>query len=378
MTDMLADLCWALILSTLAMQILSCAVVLVRLRRPAERIGASERHRITIIRPVCGLEHDLERTLSSTFNPYTRDCEILFCVASFRDPAIPLINHLIAAHPQHTARLLIGEDRISGNPKLNNLAKGWDAASHVWIAMIDSNLLLPRDFVQRLMAQWTPGTGLVTSPPAGVALRGFWSQVECAFLNTYQVRWQLASDEIGNGFAQGKVLFWRRDVLDAAGGLAALGHDMAEDVSATKIVRRAGLTVQVVARPFPQPLGRRSFAEVWRRQLRWARVRRLGFPVLFMAEILSGGLAPLVALSTLAAFGLAPWILIPTIIGLWYGAEWALARQAGWPASWRDIVAWILRDVMIPAVWLASWGGNGFEWRGKRMETAAPHLAAAE
>ncbi len=59
---------------------------------------------------------------------------------------------------------------------------------------------------------------------------GFWGELECAFLDTYQARWQLAADQLGNGFAQGKTLFWRRDILDAAGGPAALGAEMAEDL----------------------------------------------------------------------------------------------------------------------------------------------------
>ena len=96
--------------------------------------------------------------------------------------------------------------------------------------MADSNVLLPRDYLAILLARWTPGTGLVSSPPAGVRPEGFWAELECAFLDTYQARWQLVADQIGNGFAQGKTLFWRRDILDAAGGPAALGAEMAEDL----------------------------------------------------------------------------------------------------------------------------------------------------
>ena len=41
-----------------------------------------------------------------------------------------IAQRLIAAHPEIPARLLVGADRISGNPKLNNLVKGWSAASY--------------------------------------------------------------------------------------------------------------------------------------------------------------------------------------------------------------------------------------------------------
>ena len=53
------------------------------------------------------------------------------------DPVIPLIRRLMAEHPKVPARLLVGDDRISINPKLNNLVKGWNAADHDWIVMAD-------------------------------------------------------------------------------------------------------------------------------------------------------------------------------------------------------------------------------------------------
>ena len=188
--------------------------------------------------------------------------EVLFCVASPNDPALPLLHRLIAAHPAIAARILIGADKISGNPKLNNCAKGWRAAAHPFVLMADSNVLLPPDCLTRLLERWTPDTGLVSSPPIGVEPAGFWARLECAFLNTFQARWQLAADRTGHGFAQGKMLFWQRDLLERAGGIAVLGQEMAEDVAATKVVRATGLKVRLPARLFAQPTGPRSFAAV--------------------------------------------------------------------------------------------------------------------
>src|SRR5213076_3364150 len=111
---------------------------------------------------------------------------------------------LIAEHPAVRAKLLVGDERISANPKLNNCLKGWRAAAHDWIVMADSNVLMPRDYIERLIAAWRPDTGLVVSPPLGSRPDGFWAELECAFLNTYQLRWLYVADRIGIGFAQGK------------------------------------------------------------------------------------------------------------------------------------------------------------------------------
>ncbi|MBP0574580.1 hypothetical protein J8J27_28125, partial [Mycobacterium tuberculosis] len=88
----------------------------------------------------------------------------IFCVAKASDPAIPLVEKLIAAHPRQSVRLLVGDDPISINPKLNNVLKGWRAASSEWIVMADSNVAMPPDYVQRLLGRWDTETGMVCSP----------------------------------------------------------------------------------------------------------------------------------------------------------------------------------------------------------------------
>ncbi|MFO1143596.1 MAG: ceramide glucosyltransferase [Amaricoccus sp.] len=358
-------------IGALALQAASVGIVLFRFARPGPVSATTGLPPMSLLRPVCGIENFVEETLASSFALDYPTYEVVFCVADAADPVVPLVERLMAANTSVPARLLVGDDPISANPKLNNLAKGWAVARHDWIVMADSNLLLPPDYLAILLARWTPGTGLVSSPPAGVRPAGFWGELECAFLDSYQARWQLAADEIGNGFAQGKTLFWRRDILDAAGGPAALGAEMAEDLASTKLVRGAGLKVRLVQRPFAQPIGSREFAEVWRRQLRWSRYRRMGFPGYFAAEILTGSFLPLLlGLALVAAGTLAPWVLVALAVA-WYLAEAWLARAAGWPVSVRAAVAWLVRDLLLPLLWLVAWTGSGFAWRGNRMAVGA-------
>jgi ceramide glucosyltransferase len=274
---------------------------------------------------------------------------------------------------------LTGDDRISLNPKLNNLVKGWAAASHDWVVMADTNLILPPTYLAELFARWLSGTGLVCSPPVGGRPMGFGAEIECAFLNTCQARWQLAADAVGLGFAQGKTMLWRKDVLDAAGGIRALAAEPAEDAAATKVVRRAGLKVRLAPGPFMQPLGRRHFAEVWRRQVRWARLRRVTFKAFFLPELLIGSFFPLAVATGLAAAGLVPATTPLLLAGIWYGAEALLARAAGWHLSLVTPAAWLIRDALLPVLWVAAWVGNGFVWRGNAMtvETPIARLAAS-
>ena len=351
-----------------AVQITSIMIAIVRLRRktPPQR---SDYPAVSLVRPLCGIDNYATETLRSTFELDYPRCEILFCVADTADPVLPLVKGLIAAYPTIAARLLIGNDRLSANPKLNNVVKGWRAASHDWVVIADSNVLMPRDYIQRLFASWRADTGLVASPPIGSHPRGFWAEIECAFLNTYQARWQYIVDSFGRGFAQGKTMLWRHADLEHVGGIEALGKEVAEDAAATKIVRDAGLKVRLVDRPLAQPLGQRKAIEVWNRQLRWARLRRASFFIYFLPEILSGGVLPIICAAILAhALGWPVLAFISAFALLWYGSEMTLAAAGGWHVSPLHPLYGLIRDLMLPALFVAALRGNDFIWRGNAMQ----------
>ena len=351
--------------------LVSILIATVRCRPRVSLAPSPDSPPVTIIRPVCGVDNFVEDTLASSFALDYPRYEIVFCVANRRDPVVPLVQALIAAHPGTAARLLVGDDRVSVNPKLNNCVKGWEAAAHDWIVIADSNVLMPPDYIQRLLAAWQPDCGLICAPPIGSRPENFWAGLECAFLNTYQARWQYFSDTLGNGFAQGKTMLWRRVDLEAGGGIRALGGEVAEDAAATKLVRGLGLEVHLVDAPFAQPLGRRSLTEVWRRQTRWARLRHASFPRLFLPEILSGALLPLLALALAAeGCGLPVAPSLGAFLALWYGAETALAWTAGWHLSPLSPVLGALRDLLLPIVWLDGLVGTEFVWRGNAMSVA--------
>ena len=350
-------------------QLASIAVAAFRIgaRRKGGASGASADEPVSLVRPVCGIEPFSEETLGRGFRLAHPSYELIFCVADAGDPVVPLVRRLMAENPQVPSRLIVGDERVSDNPKLNNCVRGWEAARHDWVVLADSNVLMPPDYLQQLRAAWRADTGLVCSTPVGARPHGFAALVECAFLNTLQARWQYAGEALGLGFAQGKSMLWHKPFLEARGGIRALAAEIAEDAAATKLVRAAGKRVHLVAAPFEQPLGPRKAREVWSRQLRWARLRRVTFPLFFAPEIGTGALLPfLIAFACTgtpeAALGLAG------LAALWYGAEYALAAKAGWERSPRLLLAFLVRDAMLPAIWVSAWMQSAIVWRGNAMD----------
>ena len=327
---------------------------------------------ISVVRPLCGVEASSKDTLEASFALDYPGYELIFCLAQEDDPVAPLVREIMARHPHVAARLLIGRETGSGNPKLDNMAKGFRAATRELVVFLDSNLLVPPDYLRRVAAAFTQDTALVSAPPFGAAPKSFAADVEAALLNAYAARVQYCVDAVGYGFAQGKTLAFRKADLDA-GGFAAMALEPAEDAAATKWARRSGRKVRLVTPPAPQPLGVRSLAAVWARHLRWARLRRATFPLLFAPEILSGALPPLAAVALAAGdpTGVTAAACTAIYALLWYGADVAATRLAGWPLSWRTLVALPCRDVLLAAIWVAAWSGRGFVWHGQALRAVA-------
>ncbi|MDB5643123.1 MAG: uncharacterized protein JWN07_2440 [Hyphomicrobiales bacterium] len=357
---------------SLVAHLASHALALGRLRsRPSVAARKSPWPQVSLVRPLCGVEEFSAQTLEASFRLTYPNHEIFFCVAQAHDPVAPLVRAAMARHPHVRARLLVGGETFSGNPKLDNMAKGYRAAQGELVVFIDSNLLVPPDYLQHVVAAFTDDAAVVSAPPYGDAPATLAAEVECALLNAYAARVQYCVDALGHGFAQGKTLAFRKADLDA-GAFAAMALEPAEDAAATKWARAQGRKVRLVTPIAPQPLGHRSFDAVWSRHLRWARLRRATFPLLFAPEILSSALTPLAAVGVmewLAGGPVLPWVAAYAFV--WYGADVAATRLAGWPLSWRTLVALPCRDALLAAIWFAAWAGRGFVWRGHALQAAA-------
>lgn len=361
----------ALAIFFIAMHLGTLAIAYVRCRPSRAAQVAATLPPVTVVRPLCGIETFSQQTIHAAFALDYPCFELLFCVARGDDAIIPMVEAAIAAKPHVPARLLVGDDPISSNSKLNNMVKGWREATYPWIAFIDSNVLVPPAVVRNIVGAWRDDTGLVTAPPVGILPDGFGACLECAFLNTYEARWQYVMDAFGAGYAQGKTLFYRKADLDRS-GMRELAAEPAEDAASTKMVRGLGLRIRL-APPSPQPLGARRVKDVWGRQLRWARLRRATFPLEFLPEILSGTVIPaitVVAACLAAGTPIGPWLAGYLVV--WYAAELALAAGCRWPLDAAMLPALVVRDLLLPVLWIGAFTGSSYTWQGNAVTMERP------
>lgn len=115
---------------------------------PTSTLGTAKP--VTIIRPIKGIDPELSSCLESSFlQNYPGPIQILFCIDDPSDVSIPVIKALIAKYPHIDADILISSQdpatdassqHFGPNPKVNNLAKGYLAAKHDILWIMDSNV----------------------------------------------------------------------------------------------------------------------------------------------------------------------------------------------------------------------------------------------
>ena len=128
--SIIATIATGLAICFLVIQLATCALCGVRCRRRSPFAAPPDGPPVSLVRPLCGVESHTAQTLEASFRLNYPNFELLFCVARSDDPVAPLVRNVMRRFPEVEARLLVGEDRISGNPKLNNMAKGWREARY--------------------------------------------------------------------------------------------------------------------------------------------------------------------------------------------------------------------------------------------------------
>jgi ceramide glucosyltransferase len=100
-------------------------------------------------------------------------------------------------------------------------------------------------------------------------------------------------------------------------------------------------------------------------------LRRASFKAFFLPEILTGACLPVIACAAAASqSGFSPGAAAALFATAWYGAELLMARASGWHISMRTPLVWMLRDLLLPPLWMQAWLGSTFVWRGNHMRLA--------
>lgn len=347
----------------------------------AERTGsAAFRPPVTILKPVCGLDADLEENLRSFCLQDYPDYQVVVGVAAASDPAVPVIRRLIEELPDADIALVV-DPRVSGsNLKVSNLTNMDRAAQHPYLVIADSDMRVDAHYLASVIAPFAdPGVGMVTCLYAGRPAGGLASRLASMFINEQFLPSVLVSARLGPmRFALGATMAVRRELLERIGGFAALADCLADDHVLGKRVSALGYRVALSGYVVENVVREENLGALFRHELRWARTIRAVAPLGHAFSILTYGL-PVAVLDAALLQATLDWtalgvalVALALALRLWLHAAAArsLGLRPGAGAAW--LVP--LRDLLGFLVWSASFVSNKVVWRDRTFTVDAEGL----
>ena len=326
---------------------------------------------VSMIKPLCGAERELERNLESFCRQDYPSYEIVFSVREERDEAVPIVRRLKHNFPSLPIRLLITGLPRYLNAKVHGLEEMMKVAAHEILVISDSDVRVGQDYLRSVVAPMAdPAVGMVTCLSRGVPGRTVWSLLESLGMNTQYFpgvlsAWLLA----GMKFALGPTMVIRKQQVNEIGGFGRLGDYLADDFVLGELIAKAGYQV-AFSEVIPDHLivGETARNSLQHR-LRWERSSRCSRPAGYFGQIFTHSL-PLALLAW--AFSPAGYTFVSVLVLLCLTARALLA----WEVGWRLLRApdlrkywWLLpvQDLLSFGIWCWAFAGNEIVWRGARF-----------
>jgi ceramide glucosyltransferase len=325
---------------------------------------------VTLLKPLKGCDATTEACLRSWLTQqYPAPVQVLFGVASDKDPVCNVVKELLREFPTVNAELIICGPLSGTNLKVSKLMQMERLAKHEVVVVSDADVRVSPDFLVNVTAPLErEQIGLVNcfyrlANPANMAMAwetiainsDFWSQV-------LQAQSLKPLD-----FALGAVMATRLRQLQEIGGFASLKDCLADDYQLGKRIAQHGHKIvlcPVVVECWSEPM---QWPAVWKHQLRWGRTIRVCQPVAYFFSILSNAtLWPMlwVCVERTERAILFACICLVVRIATALDQQRMLTQTR---ARLQDSVVILLKDVLHFAIWLLSFLGNRIEWRGERL-----------
>lgn len=354
---------------------------------------------VTILRPLKGLDFELEENLNCLLRQTYPLYEVIFCLEERSDAASEIALKVAQAYPDRV-RVLFNDDcepeeveeevedqRV--NPKIENMLKGYRLAKHPIIWVCDANIHFPDpETLTRAVANLQkPNVGMVHYAPVAIHSTTFGSFLEQMFLDTVHTRMYCAINWWGvfscvNGKSN---LWWKKDV-ELCGGLVHFAKCLAEDnvigeFLLNKLKKRHVLSDE----PAWQLMGPTKVGDYFTRRIRWTRIRKYCVTAATVVEPLTEcfvcGLYGVWALSYLLSLTMAQslmvyaaHVLVWMLCDMWVFTTMMRLRR-GHPApdsiystnkiTVQWVMTWLIRELTALPIWIIAICGNHIFWRGR-------------
>jgi len=336
-------------------------------KRRAEAPARNDRApRVTIFKPLAGIDDDLEDNLASFARIDYPSFEILLGVAGASDPALVAAKRFVQAHPRLDARIVVTDRDAAINPKVAQLiGLEREATGEVYV-ISDSNVRVGDRYLGSLAAEFADErVGMVTNVFVGTGERTLGAALENLQISASSAPGYAAMNTVSRRpLTVGKSMAMRRRDLVRLGGFSPVGNVLAEDHVLGRRFLDAGFVVRTCMDPVENRNVACSVARTIERHTRWAKMRRSLLPAGFAVE-------PLMTPIVVATLGLVLAPCEATAAAL--AAAWLLQTVASFTAVRLARGRWmafkyapleVVRSYLTFLCWVRACGSRRIEWRG--------------
>jgi ceramide glucosyltransferase len=326
---------------------------------------------VSILKPLRGMDPDIDVALRSHCQQDYPEYEIIFGVSDPDDPAIAEVERLTEEYPAHPIKLVVCDRILGGNIKMSTLAQMLPFARHEYLLVNDSDIRVEPDYLRRIVAPLADAeAGMVTTLYRGVPVDTLPSRLEGLGISTDFCGGVLSAIELEGGphFGLGSTLMFRRKNLQGIGGFEALLNYLADDFELGKRISALGLRNSLSDVVVETHIHAYSWRDFFDHQLRWARSVRDSRGWGYVGVGLTFGLPWALLLLAVARAAVWVWPIFASVLFL----RLLLAVVVGANvAGDRRVLPWLwavpLRDLCALVVWMAGYAGHTVVWRGQRF-----------
>ena len=339
---------------------------------------------VSILKPVCGLDDELEENLASFASLEGIRHEILLSVADPFDPAVEVIHRILERFPHAPFRLVTGgaPSLESGNRKVARLIAAAPYARGEVLLISDSNVrVLPSDVMRMMEPFRDPRVGCVSSLFAGCRSRTLGASIEALHLLSFVVPGAVTAAAVAVPCVVGKSMAVSRTALEAIGGFERFAGLLAEDQAMGLAVRGAGFGVVLSPVVVRNVIVSRTLARALDRQIRWNKIRYAFSRTAYAAEILVNPL-PLMLLASITGVvaGVQPGVMmLPLLICILRMAQVAiLAMATGVTLTTADLLRVPLLDLLMFGGQFVPFMSDRVNWRGHELRIGPQTMLMTE
>jgi ceramide glucosyltransferase len=324
---------------------------------------------ISVLKPLKGIDDQLEMNLESFFRQDYPVYELLFGVNDPEDPAIGIVRKLQQRYPNTDAKLIISTNRIGLNPKINNLNNIYPHSEFEYILISDSNVRAPANYLTDMAAAiQNPDVGLVISIFRGVGARSVGAILENLHLNTFILSSVYTVKKLFNiPITIGKSMLFRKNFLKRFDAFYGLRDFLAEDHLLGIQVQEAGLQVVYSSVHIDNYNENWSLDRFINRHVRWAKMRKNLNLTHYLAEpfanpVLIATTGLLIARTVEMAAVATAALLIKMSIDIF------IDRQVRSDLRWHQYALLPFKDILMGMIWFIPFFNNRINWRGNEFK----------